>query len=159
MCRLLIIGDSWRWHFDTILESFLPDSAKPFTKNDFAKHANQGQIDIVIHASCDYNWRERIPKPVIEAFENNHQMHIICIQHELENLSIKDRDAWKEIVDEERFSLMSLSPHTSRELSRHVMKWEYETGDPAWRSVNVDTLIPVRTVYSSSCESIRVEGL
>jgi hypothetical protein len=81
-------------------------------------------------------------------------MHVICVQHELENLSVKDRDAWKEVVDEKRFSFMTLSPHTSRELSRHVMKWEYETGDPAWRNVNVDTLIPVRTGDSS-----RVEGL
>jgi len=159
MSNLLTEGDSWRWHFDTILTSFLPNSAKPFTRDDFAKHANQGQIDIVVHTSCDYNWRERIPKSAIEALQNNHQMHVICVQHELENLSVKDRDAWKEVVDENRFSFMTLSTHTSRELSRYVMKWEYETGDPAWGNVDVDTLIPVRTGYSSSCEFNSCRGL
>jgi len=142
----LTAGDSWRWHFDTVLKSFLPNLAKPINRNDFATHARQDKIDVVIHTSCDYKWRDRIPKWVTEAFEINHRMHVLCIQHELENLSVKERDAWKEVADENRFSLMTLSTHTSKELSRYVMKWEYETGDPAWRNVNVDTLIPVRGV-------------
>lgn len=148
---VLTTGDSWRWHFDTVLKTFLPDFAEPLNINEFTTHANQGKIDIVIHTSCDYNWRERLPKSAIEALENNHHMHVICVQHELENLSVRDRDAWKKVVDQKRFSLLTLSTHTSRELSRHVMKWEYETGDSAWRNVNVDTLIPVSGGNPSDC--------
>jgi hypothetical protein len=137
-------GNEFRWHFDTVLKSFLPNLSAPLHRDTFATHAKEGKIDVVIHTSCDYKWRDRIPTWVQEAFEVNHKMHVLCVQHELENLADRERDAWKDVADEGRFSLMTLSTHTTKELSRYVMKWEYQTRDPAWRNVPVDTLIPVR---------------
>lgn len=143
LADLLTLGDGWRWHFEYILKPFLPNIEAPKFRGEFATHAKEERFDLVIHTSCDYSWRDRMPNWISDAFLVQHNMHILCIQHELENLKQRERDVWKEVVDEGRFTLMTLSPHTSRELARYVMKWEYETRDPSWRNVTVDTLIPV----------------
>ena len=85
-----------------------------------------------------------MPDYIATALAESDYLHVICIQHELENLKSRERDVWAGAVKEKRFSLMTLSPHTTSHLGKTVQKWAVETGNISWGNVGVDTLVPVR---------------
>ena len=85
-----------------------------------------------------------MPEYIGAVMQEADYLHVICVQHELENLQARERDVWGHVVGQNRFSLMTMSPHTTRHLGKVVQKWAIQTENLTWGNVGVDTLVPVR---------------
>lgn len=137
-------GNEWRWGFEKVLQDFLIPMPRRKDRTALATDAEAKSFDVVIHVSCDNNFRTIGRNDhIFETLDDTEDLHYICIQHELEMLQPKDWTTWTPAVQQGRFRFMTLSSHTSRALHEATQKAALRRKDVSWADVKVDTLVPV----------------
>ncbi|KAK6906848.1 hypothetical protein I203_100835 [Kwoniella mangroviensis CBS 8507] len=144
--------DKFRWGYDEVLSSGMNYTTPPTMYSDgtFADAVSNGEIDVTIHISCDHefwNWPRNVP--AYEAMKNNQNMEVICMLHELENLSEKERNSWEVAAKQNRLTYLTLSKHVKNYLKNEVLKWSHSLKQLHWGKVDVEEFVPIFPVDAS----------
>nr|XP_031857893.1 uncharacterized protein CI109_006689 [Kwoniella shandongensis]KAA5524965.1 hypothetical protein CI109_006689 [Kwoniella shandongensis] len=145
--------DNFRWGYFDVLKSGMNYTTWPtrFSDGTYADAVSSHSIDITIHVSCDHafwNWPRN--KPAYDAMKANTDMEVVCMLHELENLSDDERRSWEKAASEDRLTYLTLSKHVKRFLQHEVLKWADRLRDLNWGKVQVEEFIPLFPIDPAS---------
>ncbi|KAK8850315.1 hypothetical protein IAR55_004232 [Kwoniella newhampshirensis] len=145
--------DNFRWGYFDVLQAGMNYTTwpTPFSDGTYAAAVAAHEIDITIHISCDHafwNWPRN--KPAYEAMKANTDMEVVCMLHELENLSDDERRSWEKAAAEDRLTYLTLSKHVKRYLQHEVLKWADRLRDVRWGKVQVEEFVPLFPIDPSA---------
>ncbi|WVW81104.1 hypothetical protein I302_103095 [Kwoniella bestiolae CBS 10118] len=144
--------DKFRWGYAEVLSSGMNYTTPPthYSDGTFAQAVANDEIDVTIHISCDHEfWNWPRNTPAYDAMKNNKNMEVVCMLHELENLSEKERNSWEIAAKEERLTYLTLSKHVKTYLKNEVLKWSHSLKQLHWGKVDVEEFVPIFPVDAS----------
>ncbi|WRT70474.1 uncharacterized protein IL334_007472 [Kwoniella shivajii] len=144
--------DNFRWGYAEVLSSGMNYTIPPTPYSDgtFASAVSNGEIDVTIHISCDHafwNWPKN--NLAYEAMKEAKDMQVVCMLHELENLSEHERKSWELAAKQERLTYLTLSKHVKNYLKSEVLKWADILKETSWGNVQVEEFVPIFPVDAS----------
>lgn len=141
-------GDGLRWGFEHVLDVGMGYDIKPthYSGGIFADDVKNGDIDVVIHISCDHGfWNWPRNEEASKAMKANKDLQIICMHHQLEQFGEHEKSsaAWGDAAKENRLQYVVLSHHVRNYLKSFIRRWAAKDRDTTWHRVPVEMFAPV----------------